>query len=133
MDVISLDNIDTTAAWRVETERPTMELIPDWLDVNPEALVPKEVAVAREEESEEEEEERVRRQSKRRMWRRRRHHLGWATATATTEDRGHLFYLLLEDDWVHLYPQGQGLLPLEKKAKPFPIPIKGARDLHLSD
>ena len=45
MDAISLDNIDTTAAWRVETETPAMESIPDWLDVDPEALAPEEEAV----------------------------------------------------------------------------------------
>jgi hypothetical protein len=31
MDTISLDGIDTTVAWRVETERPIMESILDWL------------------------------------------------------------------------------------------------------
>ena len=50
MDAISLDNIDTTTAWRVETERSAMESIPDWLDVDPEALTAEEVAVAGEEE-----------------------------------------------------------------------------------
>ena len=31
MDAISLDGIDTTAAWRVEAERPLMESVDDWL------------------------------------------------------------------------------------------------------
>ena len=31
VDVILLDRIDTTVAWRVETERPIMESIPYWL------------------------------------------------------------------------------------------------------
>eukprot|EP00253_Pinus_taeda_P021190 PITA_21190 len=31
MEAISLDGIDTTAAWRVETERPLMESADDWL------------------------------------------------------------------------------------------------------
>eukprot|EP00253_Pinus_taeda_P027187 PITA_27187 len=31
VDVISLDGIDTTAAWRVEAERPLMESADDWL------------------------------------------------------------------------------------------------------
>lgn len=57
MDAISLDNIDTTAAWRVETERPVMESTPDWLDVDPEALVPEEEADAQQEEPVVEEEE----------------------------------------------------------------------------
>jgi len=29
---ISLDGIDTTAAWRVECEEPIMEATPDWLE-----------------------------------------------------------------------------------------------------
>ena len=29
---ISLDEIDTTAAWRAECEEPVMEVAPDWLD-----------------------------------------------------------------------------------------------------
>ena len=32
MDAISLDGIDTTAAWRVEAERPLMESTDDWLE-----------------------------------------------------------------------------------------------------
>ena len=52
MEAISLDNIDTTTLWRVKTERPTMDLIPDWLDVDPE-----EVAVIGEGEPKVEEEE----------------------------------------------------------------------------
>eukprot|EP00253_Pinus_taeda_P021831 PITA_21831 len=31
MESISLDGIDTTAAWRVEAERPLMESVDDWL------------------------------------------------------------------------------------------------------
>eukprot|EP00253_Pinus_taeda_P027557 PITA_27557 len=49
---ISLDNIDTTAAWRVEAERSIMDSIPDWLGVDLE-----DVAVAGEGEPEVEEEE----------------------------------------------------------------------------
>lgn len=30
MEAISLDGIDTTAAWRVESERPLMESADDW-------------------------------------------------------------------------------------------------------
>ena len=29
---ISLDEIDTTAAWRVETERPLLESAPEWIE-----------------------------------------------------------------------------------------------------
>ena len=32
MDAISLDGIDTTAAWRVEIDRPLMESADDWLE-----------------------------------------------------------------------------------------------------
>ena len=49
---ISLDNIDTTAAWRVETERPILDTNLDWLGVDLE-----DVAVAEEGEPEIEEEE----------------------------------------------------------------------------
>ena len=52
VEAISLDNIDTTAAWRVETERPILDTIPDWLGVDLE-----DVAVAEEGELEVEEEE----------------------------------------------------------------------------
>eukprot|EP00253_Pinus_taeda_P032382 PITA_32382 len=52
VEAISLDNIDTTSSWRVETERPIMDSIPDWLGVDLE-----DVAVAGEGESEVEEEE----------------------------------------------------------------------------
>lgn len=52
VEAISLDNIDTTAAWRVETELLTMDSIPDWLDVDP-----KEVAIAGEGEPEVEKED----------------------------------------------------------------------------
>eukprot|EP00253_Pinus_taeda_P008008 PITA_08008 len=31
MEAISLDGIDTTAAWRVESKRPLMESVDDWL------------------------------------------------------------------------------------------------------
>ena len=31
IEPISLDGIDTTAAWRVEAERPLMEFANDWL------------------------------------------------------------------------------------------------------
>eukprot|EP00253_Pinus_taeda_P002491 PITA_02491 len=52
VEAISLDNIDTTAAWRVETERPILDTIPNWLGVDLE-----DVAVAEEGELEIEEEE----------------------------------------------------------------------------
>jgi len=32
VEVISLDGIDTTRAWRVEAERPLMESAADWLE-----------------------------------------------------------------------------------------------------
>ena len=32
MEAISLDVIDTTAAWRVEPKRPIMESTPDWIE-----------------------------------------------------------------------------------------------------
>eukprot|EP00253_Pinus_taeda_P007356 PITA_07356 len=57
VESISLVNIDTIAAWRVETERPTMDSIADWLDVDPKELVAEKVAIAREGEPEVEEEE----------------------------------------------------------------------------
>jgi len=47
-----LDNIDTTAAWRVDTERQTMDSIPNWLVVDP-----KEVVIAGEGEPEVEKED----------------------------------------------------------------------------
>jgi hypothetical protein len=31
MDAISWDGIDTTTSWKVDTKRPIMELVPDWL------------------------------------------------------------------------------------------------------
>ena len=89
--------------------------------MDPEALEPEEAAVAGEEEQgqEAEQEEDVEEEvTPSRM------------GKSSGNDRGHLFYLLLEDNWVHLYLQGQGLLPLEEKAKPFPIPVQGARDLN---
>jgi len=52
VEAISLDNIDTTAAWRVETERPILDRIPDWLGVDLE-----DVAIAEDGEPEIEEEE----------------------------------------------------------------------------
>eukprot|EP00253_Pinus_taeda_P004357 PITA_04357 len=52
VEAISLDNIDTTAARRVETERPILDTIPDWLGVDLE-----DVAVAEEGEPKIEEEE----------------------------------------------------------------------------
>eukprot|EP00253_Pinus_taeda_P027256 PITA_27256 len=55
VEAISLDNIDTTVAWRVETERSTMDSILDWLDVDLEALATKEVAFVGEGEPEVEE------------------------------------------------------------------------------
>ena len=32
VEAISLDAIDTTAAWRVEIEEPIMKATPDWLE-----------------------------------------------------------------------------------------------------
>ena len=32
VEAISLDHIDTTAAWRAEIEEPIMEVAPDWLE-----------------------------------------------------------------------------------------------------
>eukprot|EP00253_Pinus_taeda_P003827 PITA_03827 len=52
VEAISLDNIDTTSSWSVETKRPIMDSIPDWLGVDLE-----DVAVAEEREPEIEEEE----------------------------------------------------------------------------
>ena len=72
MDAILLDNIDTTAAWRVEIERPTMDSILDWLDVDLEALVAEEVAIAGEGEPEVEEEEQPQGQGQSRRRRMRR-------------------------------------------------------------
>jgi hypothetical protein len=40
---ISLDEIDTTAAWRVETERPLLESAPEWIEDD--AAEPEPVAV----------------------------------------------------------------------------------------
>lgn len=57
MEAISLDHIDTTAALRVETERPIMDLVLDWLEVDLESLEPEEVTTVGEGEVEEEEEE----------------------------------------------------------------------------
>eukprot|EP00253_Pinus_taeda_P023416 PITA_23416 len=34
VEAISLENIDTTSSWRVETERPILDSIPDWLGVD---------------------------------------------------------------------------------------------------
>jgi hypothetical protein len=39
MWTISLDGIDTTVAWRVESERPILELMPDWLQEEAEGAV----------------------------------------------------------------------------------------------
>eukprot|EP00253_Pinus_taeda_P032329 PITA_32329 len=61
VDAISLDGIDTTAAWRVEAERPLMEFADDWLvqDVveGEEEQEQEEEQVEQEEEEEEQEEE----------------------------------------------------------------------------
>ena len=32
VEAISLDHIDTTAAWRAKIEEPIMEVAPDWLE-----------------------------------------------------------------------------------------------------
>ena len=49
MEAISLDAIDTTAEWRVETERPVMESAPDWIE--------QEVVEGEEDEEEQQQEE----------------------------------------------------------------------------
>ena len=48
MEAISLDAIDTSAEWRVEAEKPVMELAPNWIE---------EEVVEGEDEEEEQEEE----------------------------------------------------------------------------
>eukprot|EP00253_Pinus_taeda_P013701 PITA_13701 len=60
VDAISLDGIDTTAAWRVEAERPLMESVDDWLVqdvVEGEQEQEQEEEQVEEEEEEEQEEE----------------------------------------------------------------------------
>jgi hypothetical protein len=39
VDAISLDGIDTTVAWRVESERPILESMPDWIQEEVEGAV----------------------------------------------------------------------------------------------
>ena len=59
MDAISLDNIDVLSKWRVESEMPTMEEAPAWIDEEPEqqqALEEQQGEEEREEEQEDEEE-----------------------------------------------------------------------------
>ena len=59
VDAISLDNIDVLSKWRVESEMPTMEEAPAWIDEEPEqqqALEEQQGEEEREEEQEEEEE-----------------------------------------------------------------------------
>jgi hypothetical protein len=46
VDAISLDGIDTSVEWRVESERPILESMPDWIQEEVEG------AVAEEEEAE---------------------------------------------------------------------------------
>eukprot|EP00253_Pinus_taeda_P004477 PITA_04477 len=57
VEAILLDNIYTTAAWRVETERPILDTIPDWLGVDLEDVAVAEEGEPEIEEEEEEEEE----------------------------------------------------------------------------
>lgn len=57
VESISLDHIDTTVARRVETDGPIMDSVPNWLEVDPKALEPEQLAVAGEGEVEEEEQE----------------------------------------------------------------------------
>eukprot|EP00253_Pinus_taeda_P010825 PITA_10825 len=67
MEAISLDNIDTIVACWVEAERHVMDSIPDWVDVDLEALDAEEVAVAGEGEPKVEEvRSKVKRQTRRR-------------------------------------------------------------------
>ena len=39
MDAISLDGIDTSAKWRVESERPILESMLDWIQEDVEGAV----------------------------------------------------------------------------------------------
>jgi hypothetical protein len=48
VDTISLDGIDTTTAWRVETERPILESMSDWLQEEVEGAVAEEREVEEE-------------------------------------------------------------------------------------
>jgi hypothetical protein len=59
VDAISLENIDVLSKWRVESEMPTMEEAPAWIDEEPEqqqALEEQQGEEEREEEQEDEEE-----------------------------------------------------------------------------
>jgi hypothetical protein len=42
VDTISLDGIDTSAEWRVESERPILESMPDWIQQEVEGAVAEE-------------------------------------------------------------------------------------------
>ena len=42
VDAISLDGIDTSAEWRVESERPILESMPDWIQQEVEGAVAEE-------------------------------------------------------------------------------------------
>jgi hypothetical protein len=42
VDAISLDGIDTSVEWRVESERPILESMPDWIQQEVEGAVAKE-------------------------------------------------------------------------------------------
>jgi hypothetical protein len=48
VDAISLDGIDTSATWRVESERPILELMPDWIQEEAEGAVAEEEAAEEE-------------------------------------------------------------------------------------
>jgi hypothetical protein len=55
VDAISLDNIDVLSKWRVESEMPTMEEAPAWIDEEPEQQQALEEQQGEEEQEDEEE------------------------------------------------------------------------------
>jgi hypothetical protein len=57
VDAISLDNIDVFSKWRVESEMPTMEEAPTWIDEEPEQQQALEEQQGEEEWEEEKEDE----------------------------------------------------------------------------
>jgi hypothetical protein len=57
VDAISLDNIDVLSKWRVESEMPTMEEAPAWIDEEPEQQQALEEQQGEEEQGEEEQED----------------------------------------------------------------------------
>jgi hypothetical protein len=48
VDAISLDGIDTSATWRVESERPILESMSDWIHEEVEGAIEEEEATAEE-------------------------------------------------------------------------------------